>query len=546
MEFVVATSLALYFIRRAVVSSTSKDVIVNYKGPSKASLLVDRATVLGFNMELNYAKSPLLIVRGLGAFLYDETGAAYLDGVNNVAHVGHSHPKILAAIRSQYELLITNSRYVHPHIVTYAKRLVETFPQPLRVVFWVNSGSEANDLALRLARAHTGRRGLIAVDGAYHGHTQAVVDISPYKFDREGYSKRHGPRGHVKLVPQPDSDSGLFRGDASDPAVAASLSASYAATVAEALQSFAADEAAETAWKNATDAGRDSVSVAAAAAANKLSAKRNDVGGSANSGTAWAARVTCDDGLRAGVGAFIMESILSCGGQVLPPKGYLEKVYKDVRAAGGVCIADEVQVGFGRVGAPHWWAFQLGGSNVVPDIVTLGKPIGNGFPCAAVVTTAEIAKSFADGMDYFNTFAGSPVAGAVCHAVLDVIEEEHLRENAARVGAILLDGLKELALKYTGSTKGNGPNTPPIIGSIRGAGFMLGVELVSNTTTRAPDAVTASKIKYKMLKRKILISTDGEFFGYDVIAQERRNNFRGLLYLPYPPPPPLYFTLRHA
>lgn len=532
MEFVAVATVGLYFLRFAVSPSSAKiydavspgsgegpslceskeslsssAVAASYTGPTKASLLADRASVLGFNMELNYAKAPLLIVRGRGAYLFDEKGTAFLDGVNNVAHVGHSHPSVLAAVHRQYESLMTNSRYVHPHIVTYAKRLLATFPPPLHVVFWVNSGSEANDLALRLARAHTGRRGVIAVDGAYHGHTQAAVDVSPYKFDRVGYPKRHGPKGHVRLVPQPDTDSGLFRGDASDPAAAESLSTAYASTVAQALAAFAIDEAAEALWRDEMGAGRPSVSVAASAAATKaLTGGGVAAGPNTDAGSAWAARNTCDDGLRAGAGAFIIESILSCGGQVLPPPGYLRKVYKAVRAAGGVCIADEVQVGFGRVGAPHWWAFQLGGPDVVPDIVTLGKPIGNGFPCAAVITTAEIARSFADGMDYFNTFAGSPVAGAAAHAVMDVMEAENLRENAARVGLVLLDGLKTLARKYDGSA---GAPAYPIIGSVRGAGFMLGVEIVLNKITKDPDAVSAGALKYKMLGRHILISTDG-------------------------------------
>jgi ethanolamine-phosphate phospho-lyase len=505
MEIAIAATVSLYFIIRgssARVQRVDSGEPVRdgagaessaYEGPSKASLLADRASVLGYNMELNYAKSPLLIVRGRGAYLYDEAGVEYLDGVNNVAHVGHSHPAVLAAVRRQYDELMTNSRYVHPHIVTYAKRLLARFPAPLSVVFWVNSGSEANDLALRLAAAHTRRRGVIAVDGAYHGHTGAIIDISPYKFERQG---GRGPRGHVRCVPQPDCDSGLFRGDASDPARAAELAAAYAATVDAALAGFAADEAAEAAWRAATGAGRASASRAAADAA-AAAARPADAAAAA---TAWAARVTCDDGLRAGAGAFIMESILSCGGQVLPPAGYLGRVYRAVRAAGGVCIADEVQVGFGRVGSPHFWAFQLAGPDAVPDIVTLGKPIGNGFPVAAVVTTADIARSFASsGMDYFNTFAGSPVAGAVAHAVLDVIEREDLPGNAARVGAALKKGLLAIAAEH-----------PQLVGSVRGAGLMLGLEVVKSKATKEPDAESAAAIKYKMLSRRILISTDGE------------------------------------
>ena len=243
------------------------------------------------------------------------------------------------------------TRYLHPHILDYSRRLTETFPGDLSVVFWVNSGSEANDLALRLARAHTRKRGVLCVDGAYHGHVTSIIDISPYKFDREGGA---GMRRSVRKAAIPDAFSGIYRGALSDDAVGAA----YAAEALSHLDHFAGLEAEE---------------------ASALAGARAALGGNASpADLAAAARVEAD-GLSAGCGAFICESILSCGGQIVPPAGYFKRVYAGVRAAGGVCIADEVQVGFGRVGS-HFWAFELQG--VVPDIVTLGKPMGNGFPVA--------------------------------------------------------------------------------------------------------------------------------------------------------------------
>jgi 4-aminobutyrate aminotransferase-like enzyme len=507
------------------------------------TIMEERKSLIGPNCEVNYSKSPLLILRGEGQYLVDAAGERYLDCVNNVAHVGHSHPTVVSAVCTQMSSLITNSRYLHPGLTQYAKRILSYCPAPLSVMYWVNSGSEANDLALRMARAHTGRRGVVCVDGAYHGHTSLIIDVSPYKYAREAGA---GERGYVRAVPQPDVYSGVIRGDIKDPA----MGAAYAALVSEALQGFAQDEAAEAAWRAETQAGAGSAATklptmagtpkaAEAAAAAAAAAATAGAAAAASStlppSTAWAARNTCDDGLKGGCGAFIMESILSCGGQVLPPPGYLPAVYAAVRAAGGVCIADEVQVGFGRVGAPHFWAFQLQGAECVPDIVTIGKPMGNGFPCAAVITTAAIAASFSKGMGYFNTFAGNPCASAAANAVLDVMEAERLSENAARVGAVLMEGFLALQARFGGSgaagaqgeagaPAGGAEASPaaaagalpqaaagcPLIGSVRGVGLMVGLEMVKSLATREPDAETAGKVKYALLAKKILISTDGE------------------------------------
>jgi len=324
---------------------------------SKDELLELRARYLGRNLSISYRK-PLKIVRGERQYLYDETGRSYLDCVNNVCHVGHCHPKVVAAGREQMALLNTNTRYLHDNIIELAGRLTATLPPPLSVCFFVNSGSEANDLALRLARTHTRQRDIIVIDHAYHGHTQSLIDISPYKYDGKGGG---GAPPTTHKVMMPDTYRGPYI--ANDPR-AGERYAEQVGRVVEGLE-------------------------------------RRD----------------------RGVAAFIGESALGCGGQVILPAGYLKAVYGYVRAAGGVCIADEVQVGFGRLGT-HMWGFEAQG--VVPDIVTMGKPMGNGHPLAAVVTTPAVAASFANGMEYFNTFGGNPVSCAVGLAVLEVIEEEGL------------------------------------------------------------------------------------------------------------------------
>jgi 4-aminobutyrate aminotransferase-like enzyme/Ser/Thr protein kinase RdoA (MazF antagonist) len=387
-----------------------------------------RRHLLGPSLSLSYRR-PLEIVRGAGQFLYDETGRAYLDVVNNVAHVGHGHPRVVAAGARQMAVLNTNTRYLHESILRYAERLTATLPEPLSVCFFVCSGSEANELALRLARAHTKARDLAVVDGAYHGNTAALVDASPYKFDGPG---GQGAPPRVHKVPMPDDYRGLHR--RSDP---------------ERSEKFALHV----------------------------------------SGAAQAAR---DRGER--LGAFLCESLLSCGGQIVLPPGYLEAVYRHARAAGAVCIADEVQVGFGRVGS-HFWGFQTQG--VVPDVVTMGKPIGNGHPLAAVVTTPDIAASFANGMEYFNTFGGNPVSCEIGLAVLDVVEGERLQERAARVGRRLRAGLEDLARRHA------------VVGDVRGLGLFLGIELVRDRETLEPAAAEAAYVVERMKDHGILLSTDG-------------------------------------
>ena len=387
-----------------------------------------RRKTLGPSLSLSY-RHPLHIIRGWKQHLYDATGRAYLDCVNNVAHVGHSHPRVVEAAASQMALLNTNTRYLHEHLTGYIERLTATLPEPLRVAFLVSSGSEANELALRLARAYTDGNQVVVVDVAYHGNTNALVEISPYKFNGPG---GRGQPAHVHVAPMPDVYRGPHRGP--------DAGARYAESVADATR----------------DAARQAT----------------------------------------GLAAFFCESALGCGGQIILPPGYLKEAFAAVRASGGVTIADEVQTGFGRAGS-HFWMFETQG--VIPDIVTMGKPIGNGHPMGAVVTTPEIAASFSNGMEYFNTFGGNPVSCAVGLAVLDVIRDEALQENALSTGDYVLAGLRELAARH------------PIIGDVRGLGLFLGFELVRDGATQAPAAAEASALADRMKDLGVLLSTDGPF-----------------------------------
>ncbi|MBT8399538.1 MAG: aminotransferase class III-fold pyridoxal phosphate-dependent enzyme, partial [Rhodothermia bacterium] len=393
---------------------------------SRGEILESRNRMLASNLSLSY-REPLHIVRGFRQYLYDSSGRQYLDCVNNVAHVGHCHPRVVEAASRQMAVLNTNTRYLHENIVRYAERLAASMPGDLRVCFFVNSGSEANDLALRLAHAHTGARDLLVLGSAYHGHLTSLIDVSPYKAERKGGG---GLPDHVHRLTTPD----VFRGPHTHPATAGKDYADEVATVIARLE---------------------------------------------------------EQGRRPA--AFIAESVLGCAGQIFPPDRYLALAYEHVRSAGGVCVADEVQIGFGRVGT-HFWGFEQQG--VIPDIVTLGKPIGNGHPLGAVVTTPEIATSFDNGMEYFNTYGGNPVSCAVGLAVLDVIEEEGLQDHARTVGAKLLADLRALASRK------------PLIGDVRGSGLFIGIELVRGDDKK-PAAPEAAYLVNRMKQNHILLSTDG-------------------------------------
>lgn len=384
-----------------------------------------RHRMLGKTLSLSYHQ-PLHIQRGYMQYLYDATGRRFLDTVNNVPHVGHQHPKVVQAAQRQMAVLNTNTRYLHDNIIQYAQDLLATFPPELSVCYFVNSGSEANELAMRMAKTYSGQKNIIAMEAAYHGNTGSCVDISSYKFDGKG---GQGAPPTTYVAKMPDCYRGLFKGE--------NTAEPYAQSVLDILASLHSQ-------------GK-------------------------------------------GVAAYICESILSCGGQLVLPKGYLQLIYPAVRAAGGLCIADEVQVGFGRVGE-HFWGFQLQG--VQPDIVTLGKPIGNGHPLAAVVTTPAVAEAFTNGMEFFNTFGGNPVSCAIGRTVLQIVQEEKLQAHALKMGHYLLEGLRSLQQQF------------PIIGDVRGHGLFLGFELVEDEKL-TPAAAKATYLANRMRQRAILMSTDG-------------------------------------
>ena len=405
------------------------------EGPSPAiphraasETLARRREVTGGNLSIAYER-PVKIVRGWMQYLFDETGRRYIDAYNNVPHVGHAHPRVCDAIDRQTRTLNTNTRYLHDNLVALADRLLATVRDPLRVCYFVNSGSEANELALRLARAHTHRQDIIVLEGAYHGNTTTLIDISPYKFDGPGGA---GKREWVHVAPVPDLYRGRFR--AGEP----EAGERYAAAVGEIIEEM----------------------------------RR----------------------LGRAPAAFVAESWPSVAGQLVPPPGYLAAVYGNVRDVGGVCIADEVQTAYGRVGS-HFYAFETQG--VVPDILVLGKPIGNGYPLGAVVTTEPIARSFDNGMEFFSTFGGSTVSCAAGLAVLDVVRDEELQRHAERAGTYLKRRLETLMASH------------PIVGDVRGSGLFLGVELVKDRATREPAGSEASRTVNRMREEGILLGTEG-------------------------------------
>jgi 4-aminobutyrate aminotransferase-like enzyme/Ser/Thr protein kinase RdoA (MazF antagonist) len=396
--------------------------------PTKRETQAARTRWIGASVKVSY-REPLKVVRGWMQYLFDETGRCYLDAYNNVPHVGHCHPAVTLAAQQQMGLLNTNTRYLHDAITRYAEDLCATLPDPLRVCFFVNSASEGNELALRLARAYTGRRDMVVLEAAYHGHTTSLIDISPYKHDGPGGL---GAPDWVHAAPLADVYRGAYKAD--DP----------------------------QAGLRYADQVKDLV-----------------------------------DGLRRqgrAPAAFIAESCPSVGGQIFFPPRYLSEVYRHVRQAGGICIADEVQTGYGRIGS-HFYAFS--GQDVVPDIVVLGKPIGNGHPLGAVITTADIAAAFANGMEFFSTFGGNPVSCVIGETVLRIVREERLMEHALAVGERLRRGMDELQGRYA------------VVGDVRGSGFFLGMELVRDRRTLEPAAAEAAFVVERLRELGILIGTDG-------------------------------------
>lgn len=406
---------------RATCGLHGKVVAGAPSGPDLDTLWSRRLQRLGNAQAVSYDR-PLHLVRGEGVWLYDAAGKAYLDAYNNVPHVGHCHPRVVGAVAGQTATLNTNTRYVYESILNYAERLAATMPAGLDVCFFVSSGSEANDLAWRLAKSYTLHTGAIVIDDAYHGITDATFDLSPSGAD--------GQRSdYVATIGAPDDFRGPWRRDVAD--------------------------------RGRRYAG------------------------------------FCDDAVRSlgqrghAPAAFFMDSILSSSGIFVPPPGYVKSVFSRVRAAGGLCVADEVQSGFGRMGK---WMWGFGVDDVVPDIVTLGKPIAGGYPMGVVVTTREIADRF---RHFFSTTGGNPVACASALAVLDVIEDEGLLAHADRVGSELLAGIRQLATKTD------------LIGDVRGSGLFIGVDLVRDRVTAEPASEEARTVVNLMREDGVLIGRDG-------------------------------------
>lgn len=394
----------------------------------KADVLERRKAHFADNLVLSYS-DPIMLVRGWQHHLFDEWGRPYLDAYNNVPHVGHAHPRIQAVAADQLKRMNSNTRYLHPSQTAFAEKLLSKLPDPLEVCFFVNSGSEANELALRLARAHTGAKGMVSPDHGYHGNTTGAIDLSAYKFNAKGGV---GPTDWVELVEVADDYRGSFRKD--DP---------------QRAEKFA-----------------DLVDGAVA----RLAAKDIAIAG------------------------FIAETFPSVGGQIIPPKGYLQSVYAKIRAAGGLCIADEVQTGLGRLG-DYYFGFEQQG--VVPDIVVLGKPLGNGHPMGALVTTRAIADSFAKGPEFFSTFGGSTLSCRIGKEVLDIVDDEDLQANAKQQGDRLLKGLRALQSKHD------------CIGEVRGIGLFIGVDLVTDQRDRTEATALATHVKNRMRDKRILLGTEG-------------------------------------
>ncbi|SIR93091.1 aspartate aminotransferase family protein [Williamsia sterculiae] len=386
--------------------------------PATDALIEARARVLGPGYRLFY-DTPVHLVRGRGSHLFDVDGVRYLDAYNNVPGVGHAHPAVTEAVTRALSTLNTHTRYLHEEIVRYSRRLLATMPEHLDRVTYACTGSEANDLALRIAHRYTGRRGVVVTADAYHGNTAAVTAISPSNGDADT------PTDHVRRVPAPDT----YR-------------------------------------ENGTAGARFAADVRAAIA---------DL-----------------DAAGVGVGAFIVDTVFSSDG-IYTDADLVGEAVGAVHAAGGLFIADEVQPGFARTGESMWG---FGRHGVQPDLVTLGKPMGNGVPISAVVARSVVSDSFSSDIPYFNTCGGTPMSIAAASAVLDVIEDEKLMTNAADVGDALRAGIAEVA------------GSSPMIGDVRGVGLYTGVEVVAPGTTDG-DRAAARTLVNRLRDRQVLISICG-------------------------------------
>ncbi|WP_339614262.1 aminotransferase class III-fold pyridoxal phosphate-dependent enzyme [uncultured Winogradskyella sp.] len=408
-----------------------------------AALVQKRQQVSSPNLSLSYNK-PLYIKSAAFQYMYDAYGNTFLDAYNNIPHIGHAHPEITKIASQQIATLNTNTRYVFDAYTAYADALLSKFPNALDTVLFVNSGSAASDLAVRMAHAHTTHNTIMVMEHGYHGNTQTSIDISHYKYN---HKKGQGQKNHIIKTVIPDTYRGPY--------------------------------------------------------------KNND----GTAGKAYAEdAITQIENTNTPIAAFITEPVVGCGGQVPLAKGYLKAVYPAIRQQGGICISDEVQTGFGRLGT-HFWGFEA--QDVVPDLVILGKPIANGHPMGAVVTTKAIAESFSKGVEFFSSFGGNPVSCNIALTVLKEIETSQLQQNAKLVGDYYQSLFKKLKKTY------------PCIGDVRGSGLFIGVEIVKEGAMQANPEL-AHHIKNELRNRYILVSTDGP---YDSVIKTK---------------PPLCFTKANA
>jgi 4-aminobutyrate aminotransferase-like enzyme len=392
--------------------------------PSLPSKLSRRQAYSGAALSLSYSQ-PIEMVQSAFQYMYDSEGNTFLDAYNNIMLSGHCHPKVVTAGQRTMAKLNTNTRYIYEEYLGYSEKLLAKFPAHLNKVFFVNSGSAASDLAIRMAMTYTGKKKIMVVEHGYHGNTRTGIDISHYKYSNaSGQAKQD----YILETPLPKVFNSGF-------------------------------------------------------------AKESEV--ARHFGQLALGQIRAN---QAAIAAFIAEPIVGCGGQVPLAAGYLKEVYKGIREQGGICISDEVQVGFGRLG-DFFWGYER--HDVVPDMVILGKPMGNGHPIGAVVTTSEIAESFNNGVEFFSSFGGNPVSCAIGSAVLDVIEEERLQQHAKEVGDHLMGLLHELKKEFRE------------IADVRGSGLFLGVEMLDSNGQ--PHTALAGVIKNKLRESHILVGTDGPF-----------------------------------
>uniref|UniRef100_A0A7E4V4M5 Alanine--glyoxylate aminotransferase 2-like n=1 Tax=Panagrellus redivivus TaxID=6233 RepID=A0A7E4V4M5_PANRE len=443
MEFVVQ---GLGYFQQAP-GSASPPSLGSMEIPSlidKADLLNKRKQTIGSKCQIFYQNDPFVVSRGAMQYLYDENDEKFVDCISNVQHVGHCHPTVVESICRQVGMATCNVRFVSPLLTQCAEEILKTVEGTgLDTILFCNSGSEANDLAVRLARDYTKQHDVVVLDHAYHGHLTTTMEMSPYKFDH-GCTIKQPEWVHV--APTPDVYRGKHR--LSD-------------------ENLINDAALHVAGQQYAQDVKDIL-------------VQNESNGRH-------------------VGAYIAEALQSCGGQIIPPKGYMTSVAKHIRAHGGVMIIDEVQTGFGRIG-DKFWAHQLHNDGFVPDILTMGKPMGNGFPVAAVVTRKEIADSLGGAVGYFNTYGGNPVACAAVLGVMKVIREERLLDHSKQMGILFEKELNNLQSKHE------------CIGDVRGVGMFWGLDLVTDRKSRQPATELALALIMKLRQEhNILLNADGPY-----------------------------------